>query len=127
MIYDPDLEKGVKKRLLPEPNPAKVELPKKSSLDQVISKAKDLYFKSTEFMDHDDQRVSFKLADSTGVTILIEDSTNWSLGEFYQQNGLVPSRFKLYVMAVFEVATCISLPWYIMYLLFSLACAKYDH
>lgn len=105
MIYDPDLEKGVKKRLLPEPNPAKVELPKNASLDLVISKAKELYFKSTEFMDHEDLRVSFKLADSTGVTILVEDATHWSLGEFYHQNGLVPSRFKLYVMVVFEVIT----------------------
>ena len=96
-MYDPYLERGVRKKLLPEPNPTRVELPKNASLGTVFDKAKEIYFKD-EPVDED---ISYRLADSNGVTILIENVDEWTLWEFYQQNGLVPSRHKLYVMIVF--------------------------
>ena len=102
MIYDPVLKRGIRKKIIPEPNPTRVELPKSASLDIVVEKAKDLYFKDVDCSD-----VSYKLADSSGMTILIEDQTAWKLSEFYKQNGLMPSRHKLYIMLVFESVSLI--------------------
>ena len=98
MIYDPDLERGIRKEILPEPNPTKVEMPKNASLEAVFHKAKDLYFKD----DVDEALVSYKLADSGGIPIHVDDTEKWNLGDFYQQNGLVPSRYKLCYDYVFS-------------------------
>ena len=65
----------------------------------VVAKAKELYFRDEP---GDDIATSYRLADSNGVTIVIDDPDKWNLWDFYQQNGLVPSRSKLYVMIVFE-------------------------
>ena len=88
MMYDPDLERGVKKKILPEPNPSRVELPKIASVEMVVAKAKELYFRDEP---GDDIATSYRLADSNGVTIVIDDPDKWNLWDFYQQNGLVPS------------------------------------
>ena len=99
MIYDPDLEKGIRKKCLPEPNPTKIEVPKHASLSEIFSKARELYFKD----DLGDEGFSFKLADSGGTPIHINHPDNWNVGDFYQQNG--PSRYKLYVMMVFSTVS----------------------
>ena len=65
----------------------------------VVAKAKEFYFRDEP---GDDIATSYRLADSNGVTIVIDDPDKWNLWDFYQQNGLVPSRSKLYVMIVFE-------------------------
>ena len=102
MIYDPDIKKGVKKRVLPEPNPTKVELPKSSSIQAVFDKATELYFKDLGDAVKD---TKLSLADSNGIPIHIENYQSWILNEFFQHNGLQPSRYKLYVMLDFR---CVS-------------------
>ena len=66
--------------------------------------------------------MTYRLADSSGMTILTEDITMWKLSEFYQQNRLMPSRHKLYIMLVvgnvsFDmVMTCVlHSKWYIFF------------
>ena len=42
MLYDVGLNRGIRKKSLPEPNPQKIELPKDSDYHTVVEKAKDL-------------------------------------------------------------------------------------
>lgn len=98
MIYDEELNRGVRKKYLPEPNPQKVELARDASLTAVFEKAKQLFFEEVEV-----NAESMCLADSGGVLIPVEDKANWSLSSFYQKNRLQPSRYKLYVVVGQEV------------------------
>ena len=43
MLYDVGLNRGIRKKSLPEPNPQKIELPKDSDYHTVVEKAKDLF------------------------------------------------------------------------------------
>ena len=45
MVYDDDLERGVRKKYLNEPYPQKVELARNATLADVFQKAKQLYFR----------------------------------------------------------------------------------
>ena len=94
MIFDQTLKKGVRKRSLPEPNPQKISLPRSSTIKAVLLKAKELYFE--EYDIDEDLETALLLCDSAGIVIPVKDDT-WSLGGFYQKNGLQPSRYKLYV------------------------------
>lgn len=94
MIYDAYLNRGVRKKYLPEPNPQKVEFPRDASLKVVFEKAKDLYFQDMEV-----DPKSLCLADSGGVLIPVKDQASWCLSHFYSKNSLQPSRYKLYVVA----------------------------
>ena len=98
MIYGEELNRGVRKKYLPEPNPLKVELARDASLTAVFEKAKQLFFEEVEV-----NAESMCLADSGGVLIPVEDRANWSLSSFYQKNRLQPSRYKLYVVVGQEV------------------------
>ena len=44
MIFDELSNKGVRKMILPEPNPSKVELNKSCSLHQLYAKATEIFF-----------------------------------------------------------------------------------
>ena len=92
MIFDENLNKGVRKKCLPDPNPRKISIPRSAPLEMVLSKARELFFE--EFDIDDPQALS--LCDSSGV--LIPAESGWSLGDFYNKNGLQPSRYKLYVV-----------------------------
>lgn len=48
MLYNKELQRGVRKRCLPEPNPTKVELDRSSTLSSIFQFAKNLYFKDME-------------------------------------------------------------------------------
>ena len=54
--------KGVKRKWLPEPNPKKVEMPRKANLMNVFERAKELYFH--EECDVHDMQLA---ADSSGM------------------------------------------------------------
>ncbi len=88
----------VLKKYLPDPNPTKVELAKNSSLKTIFKKATELYFSDV------DDTSSYKLciADSNGIPLHIDRSESWILSDFFQHNGLHPSRYKIYVMLEFE-------------------------
>ena len=91
MHYNAQLCKGVKSHHIPPPNPQKVELPKNSSFDDLLSHAKALYF------GEDADSSQMNLADSAGKTINVEKS-QWHLANYYSDNGYQPSRHKLYVV-----------------------------
>ncbi len=93
MVYDQNLSRGVRKKYLPDPNPTKVELAKDTKYTDILEMAKSLFF--DEF---DPTLDTLSLADSSGVPIQISDPEKWTLGSFYQNNGLQPSRYKLYVV-----------------------------
>ena len=45
------------------------------------------------------------MADSGGMRIVTDiDTTNWTIGNFFQQHGLQPSRHKIYFMLDLEVS-----------------------
>ena len=92
MLYDHELNRGVRKKFLPEPNPQKIELPINATLTMVFEKAKQLYFE-----DMEPEIDALSLCDSTGILIPVQDKAMWSLGSFYQKNSLQPSHYKLYV------------------------------
>ena len=119
MVFDTELNRGIRKKYLPEPNPQKVELPRDVSLATVLQKAKDLYFE-----DHDPELSSLSLADSAGILIPVSDQTKWTLGSFYQKNSLQPSRYKLYVVlneVNKQIFLCSNLNVYAAYL-FAISC-----
>ena len=91
MVYDPILGRGVRKRYLHEPNPTKVEMKRDSSYDDVLKMAVSIFFEL-----YNPELDSLSLADSNGVTVASCDT--WTLGTFYQSNGLQPSQHKLYVV-----------------------------
>ena len=93
------MKKGVKKRILPEPNPTKIEFSKTSTLQAIFKKATELYFSDID--DIEENGYKLNLADSNGIPLHIEKMDSWVLSEFYQHNGLQPSRYKLYVMLDF--------------------------
>ena len=91
MIFDHTAGKGIKKKWIPQPNPRKVEMARRSSLQDVLKKAKDIYF-----YDHCDYS-SLRLADTNGIMIEVETS-GWMLETYYENNDFKPSRHKMYVM-----------------------------
>ena len=90
MLYDGELQRGVRKKCLPEPNPTKIEMNKSSTLSSVFESAKKLFFK--------DMEGELMLGDSYGTVIHVSEPAMWSLGTFFETNGLQPSRYKLYVI-----------------------------
>ena len=92
-MYDPNLCRGVRKRYLHEPNPTRVEMKRDCSYKDVLEKAVSLFFEAYE-----PKLDSLSLADSNGMPIHIACPDKWTLGNFYQSNGLQPSRYKLYVV-----------------------------
>ena len=98
MLYDCDLKKGIRKKSLPEPNPTKVEVESNSSLLEVQKRAKELYFKK-----YTTPPEMLLMGDSSGVPILITDTT-WTIGTFFQNHSLQPSRYKMYFMLDLKVS-----------------------
>ena len=97
MIYDELLRKGVRKKILKEPNPTKVELSKTCTLQQLYTKAEELFFSDIEGIE------DLKLGDSSGSPIILSDEHSWSLGDYFLGHHLQPSRHKLYVIAKVKV------------------------
>ena len=93
MIYDPVLGRGVRKKCLHEPNPTRVEMKKESLYGDVLAMAVSLFFEA-----YNPNMDKLSLADSNGMPIQVASPDEWTLGMFYQNNGLQPSRYKLYVV-----------------------------
>ena len=99
MLYDSDLQRGIRKKTLPEPNPTKVEMQANSTFLDMQQKAKQLYFK--EFLTPANELI---MADSGGMPILSSIDGNWTIGGFYEHHGFQPSRYKLYFMVDVKVS-----------------------
>ena len=91
MIFEPNLQKGVKKDWLAKPNPRKVELARNSSLQTVFERCKEIYFSSGCAVEN------LQLADSSGMIIEVQKES-WVLETFYNENNYQASRHKLFVM-----------------------------
>ena len=94
MVFDPILGRGVRKRYLHEPNPTRVKMKRESSYEDVLKRQYHFFLRRIYNPDLD----SLSLADSTGMPINVASCENWTLGAFYRNNGLQPSRYKLYVV-----------------------------
>ena len=92
MLYDHASGKGCRRRCIPTPNPQKVELPRKSTLDDLYQHAKDLYF------GEEANTNKMSLADSSGILVKIIDEADWVLESYYKDNDFKPSRHKVYVV-----------------------------
>ena len=88
------LYKGVRRKYLPEPNPARVMLSKDSDITTVLQKAIDYFYKDFSPISTTD----ILLADSSGNKIEISNPKEWKLGDYYSRNGFKPSRHKFYTM-----------------------------
>ena len=76
--------RGVRKRYLHEPT---LKMKRDSSYEDVLKMAVSIVFE-----------IYVSLADSNGIPISVASRETWTLGTFYQNNGLQPSRHKLYVV-----------------------------
>ena len=81
MLYDNKLGKGIKRQTIPGPNPRKVELSRKSTINDIYSHAK------LHVSGHD----------SGGVVVKIHQS-KWILENYYKEHDYKPSRHKLCVV-----------------------------
>ena len=84
MIFDRKQNKGVRRKYLPEPNPARVMLSKDSDITTVLQKAIDYFYKDFSPISTTD----ILLADSSGNKIEISNPKEWKLGDYYSRNGL---------------------------------------
>lgn len=91
MLYDHSSGKGRRCRSLPSPNPQKVDLPRKSTLIDLLSRARELYFGESANL------AKMNIADSAGMIIRVDNKLSWILEEYYKGNDYKPSRHKLYV------------------------------
>ena len=107
MIFDELSNKGVRKKILPEPNPSKVELNKSCSLHQLNAKATEIFIHDINI-----QQEKLQLGDSSGTFIRLSDEDDWTVGEYYAKNSFQASRHKLYVIAKMKVTVLISIIFY---------------
>jgi len=89
-VFDSTKKRGVKRKSIPSPE--EVELPLSATYNDVLVQGKSLFF------DDEISLNSLVIADSNGNPIDPGDREQWTIGEFYSENGYKPSRFKLYVM-----------------------------
>ena len=91
MVYDEDLEKGVKKRYIP---PSEImTFPSSAPYDLVIQKGRETFFPNDT-----SEADCFCLADSGGVPYVIEEKSDWVLSEFVQKLKQAPSKLRIYLM-----------------------------
>ena len=90
MIYDPVLGRGLREKCLHEPNPTRVQMKKECSYGDVLAMAGSLFFEA-----YNPNVDKLSLADSNGMPIKVATPDEWTLGMFYQNNGLQPGRYKL--------------------------------
>ena len=100
-MYDEEVNRGICKKYLPEPNPAKIEISKNTSYSDLLEVAKSRYF--SEFQP---EAFQLSLADSTGMPIMVANPDSWTVGNFYCSNSLQPSRYKLYVVLKVSFSLC---------------------
>ena len=74
MIFDEELQKGVKKRFIPAP--VTMSLPCSATYDTVIEKGREHFFP-----DETGSEDIFFLADSSGIPYKIEDKLDWTLSD----------------------------------------------
>ena len=91
MIFDDELQKGVKKRYIPPP--MNVSFPGTATYDDVISSGRENFFP-----DENTSADTFCLCDSSGTPFKVDNPESWVLSEFVQTTGQPPSKLRLYVM-----------------------------
>ena len=84
MLYDPDLQKGVRKKTLPSPQ--YVDFPKSSNYEEVVKWGREI------------DPSCYYLASTTGIPFHVDDPENWSLGEFLSEHGFQPSKVRFYIV-----------------------------
>lgn len=100
MVFDRNAGKGVKKRYIGTPNPRKVEIPRTSTIKELLEKGLEMYFDSDDLSLDDVQ-----LADSDGIAIELADPGKCTLANYFQRNDYKPSKHKMYIMLHEKVCT----------------------
>ena len=91
MLYDPDLQKGVRKKTLPSPQ--YVDFPKSSNYKEVVKRGREIFFPKEE-----NDPSCYYLASTTGIPFHVDDPEDWSLGEFLSEHGFQPSKVRFYIV-----------------------------
>ena len=89
-MFNSSLEKGTRKKGLPSPRIIDFDL--LSSYDDVLDKAKDIFFPK-EANDLN----AYSLATSSGVAFDI-NKENWRLGDFLKDHSFQPSKVRFYIL-----------------------------
>ena len=90
-LYDPDLQKGVRKKTLSSPQ--YVDFPKSSNYEEVIKRGKEVFFpKEVNDMSQ------YYLASTSGIPFHVDNPEDWSLGEFPTEHGFQPSKTRFYLV-----------------------------
>ena len=96
MIFDEELQKGIKKRCIPPP--LTVCFPSNASYDTVLQKGKECFFPY-----ENSATASFCLADSGGTPYKVAHESDWVLSDFVQTTGQPPSKLRLYILCKHKV------------------------
>lgn len=91
MVYDYDLERGVKKKNILSPRV--IDFSKSSGYSDVIAKGVSVFFPSET-----DDICNYCLAGPNGIPLEIEDEEEWFLGGFLKDHNFQPSKLKLYIL-----------------------------
>ena len=91
MIYNEELQRGIKKKTIPPPRI--VDFSKAASYSEVIEQAK-----AVSFSDSKNDNSCFALAGPSGTLYEIQDSENWILQDFMKKHGFQPSKLRLYIV-----------------------------
>ena len=102
MIFDEELQKGVKKRFISAP--VTMSLPCNVTYDTLIEKGREHFFPDETGSDE-----TFFLDDSSGIPYKIEDKSDWTLSDFIQNIGQPPSKLRLYTLCHPKVNTICTL------------------
>ena len=88
MIYDEELQKGVKKGFIPPS--VNVSFPSTATYDDIIDVGRETFFP-----DESSSLDTFCLCDSSGIMFKVKDHSSWILSEFVQNTR---RKLRLYVM-----------------------------
>ena len=90
-MYDPDLQKGVRKKTLPSPQ--YVDFPRSSNYEEVIKRGKGIFFPKGV-----NDTSQYYFASTSGIPFHVDDPEDWSLGEFLNEHGYQPSKTRFYIV-----------------------------
>ena len=91
MIYDEDLESGVRKQSIHPPRV--VDFDECASYKDIVKKGQEIFFGNLSYDHH-----HCCLAGTSGVHMGLNYEVEWTLHGFMLNHGFVPSKFRLYVV-----------------------------
>ena len=98
MAFDPEKQRGVRRRTIPAP--MSMQFSASCGYEEVLKIGKETFFP-----DFDDSPLTyFCLSDSSGTLYCIKNKATWTLSEFLNELGIAPSKLRLYAVYRPEVS-----------------------